>query len=147
MWEMDRTMAKCPVNLCRISVTDLENHQSHKTYILACNLIKTLTAKFGALSWTINCFVLVSCVHCTFNPSADISARPSLWGLHIELEGFVMKMKIHLYTNDDFFGSTHKPKLPVFLKCSTLSELPVFTSVSSGSGTFLSMHWIYRKYV
>jgi len=49
----------------------------------------------------------------------------------------MMKVMIHLYNNNDFFGSTHtQSQPPLFLKGSTLSELPIFTSVSSGSGIF-----------
>lgn len=73
MQEMDRAMAKCPVNLYRISATDLGNSQSHKTYIFTCNLIKTLMAKICSHSWTMISFMLVLCAHCrTTFPLASV---------------------------------------------------------------------------
>lgn len=78
-------MAKCPVNLSVITV--LENSRSHRTYILVCNLVKTLVAKISQ-NWTKNCFVLVWCVYCTFNTSTEQCKTLALRvAQHIELEG------------------------------------------------------------
>lgn len=122
MWEMDITMAKCPVNLYRISATDLGNSQSHRTYIFACNLIKTLMAKICFHSWAMIACMLVLCPHCRTNLSTNISARPSLWGGHMELEssdGFIGEeeddmlictitmtpLEEHVSTNPSFLSS------------------------------------------
>lgn len=73
MREMDRTMAECPVNLCRISATGLGNSQSHKTFIFTCNLIKILMAKTCSHSWTMISFMLVLCARCrTIFPLASV---------------------------------------------------------------------------
>lgn len=126
MWEMDRTMAKCPVNLYGISATDLGNSQSHKTYIFACNLIKTLMAKICFHRWTMIAFMLALCGHCKANlptfPTTSMQDPPfegahPTWGLCWLCWWGRRRWHVHLHNNNDSFGNTHMhtPKLPLFL--------------------------------
>lgn len=114
---MDLTLAKCPVNLYRISATDLGNSQSHKTYIFTCNLIKTLMAKICSHSWTMISFMLVIVLiaeqsfhwhQCKTLTLRDAHGTWGFWWLWEE-EGdmcictiMMTPLEVHIYTNPSF---------------------------------------------